>query len=365
MSALQRLVDDALHDPFATARAHAEAGGRVVGYVGSEIPVELIIASGAFPLRVPSFADAGTALADRYLESSFLPGVRSIAEQYLQGSLDFLHAIILSRSDDSSQRLYYYLSEMRSRGLSGGPEPLIYDLSKIPRDTSLAHSRWATRRLASEIGADERALSAAIAKRNRRRELFAAAAQARMGAGRIRGSAMERMFRAADLCDADVFDAALREWLKGAKGEVAGLRVLLTGNVPPDERLHRVVEEAGGNVVAELGSHASCAVALPPIAPDGSFAAIAAHYQSIESGPRAFVDRGLLLKTRAQSAQAEAVIIWLIEQEDALIWELPAQLSALSAAGIAALPLVRRRWDASDEAPAEIASFIRDLEGST
>jgi hypothetical protein len=364
MSGLERLVDNALHDPLAAARAHSRAGGRVLGYVGEEIPVELIIASGAFPLRVPSFAGTSTAMADRYLESSFSPSVRSIAEQYLQGALDCLNAIILPRSDDSGQRLYYYLGELRSRGLAGGPPPLIYDLSKIPRDTSLAHSLWATRRLAAEIGADDHALSAAAAKRNRRRELFAATARARTDGAGLRGSVMERIFRAADFCEADAFDAALADWLTGAGWRAAGPRVLLTGNAPPDERLHRVVEEAGGNVVAELGAHASCSVALRPIAPDGSFTAIAAHYHSGGFGSRTFVDRAVLLRTAAQAARVDAVIIWLIEQEDALIWDLPAQLSALAAAGIAALPLVRRCWDGSDGALSEIAAFMHSLKGT-
>jgi benzoyl-CoA reductase/2-hydroxyglutaryl-CoA dehydratase subunit BcrC/BadD/HgdB len=364
MSVLERLVEDALRDPLAAARAHAHAGGRVLGYVGAEIPVELILASGAFPLRLPSFAGTSAGAADRYLESSFSPSVRSIAEQYLQGTLDCLHAVILPRSDDSGQRLYYYLCELRSRGIAAGPPPLIYDLSKFPRGTSLAHSIWATQRLANEIGAEDQALSAAVTKRNRRRELFAATARARTGGAGLRGSVMERIFRAADLCDADAFDAALTDWLTGAEWRTAGPRVLLTGNAPPDERLHRAVEEAGGNVVAELGAHASCAVASPPIASDGSFTAIAAHYQSGEFASRAFVDRAATLKTAAQAARIDAVIIWLIEQEDALIWDLPAQLSSLDAAGVAALPLVRRRWDGDDGALDEIASFIRGLKDS-
>jgi benzoyl-CoA reductase/2-hydroxyglutaryl-CoA dehydratase subunit BcrC/BadD/HgdB len=361
MSALERLVEDALQDPLAAARAHSQAGGRVLGYVGTEIPVELILASGAMPLRIPSFAGTSSAMADRYLESSFSPSVRSIAEQYLQGVLDCLNAIILPRSDDSGQRLYYYLCELRSRGLSDGPPPLIYDLSKIPRDTSLTHSLWATQRLAAEVGADDHALSGAIAKRNRRRELFAATARARTAGPGLRGSVMERIFRAADLCDADAFDAALKDWLTGAEWLSSGPRVLLTGNAPPDERLHRAVEDAGGNVVAELGAHASCAVSSPPIAADGSYMEIADHYHSGEFGSRAFVDRALLLRTAAQAARVDAVIIWLIEQEDALIWDLPAQLSSLAAAGIAALPLVRRCWDGSDGALQEIGSFVRTL----
>jgi benzoyl-CoA reductase/2-hydroxyglutaryl-CoA dehydratase subunit BcrC/BadD/HgdB len=361
MSALERMVDDALLDPLAAARGHARAGGRVVGYVGAEIPVELIIASGAFPLRIPSFAHTSTALADRYLESSFSPDVRSIAEQYLQGALDFMDAVILPRSDDSAQRLYYYLSELRARRVTGGPRPLIYDLAKIPRSTSLVHSHGATQRLAVEIGAGEQALADAIAQRNRRRRLFVAAAQARTGGVGPCGSLMERISRAAGCCDAESFDAAFGDWLTHAPGHAAGPRVVLAGSVPPDDRLHRAVEKAGGNIVAEVGAHVSRALASPPIAADDPLEAIAAHYHSLEFGPRAFVDRASQLEATAQAARADGVIIWLLETEDALIWDLPAQLSALAGAGVPALPLARRRWDGGDGALDEIASFTRGL----
>jgi hypothetical protein len=363
MSVLERLVEDALRDPLAAARAHRRAGGKVFGYVGAEIPVELIVAGGAFALRIPSLAQASTPMADRYLEPSFSPDVRSIAEQYLAGTLEFVEAVIFPRSNDSAQRLYYYLCELRTRGLTAGPAPLIYDLAKIPRDASLSHSRMATERLAAEIHVHEPALGAAIVQRNRRRERFAAAAQARTRRAGLPGSVMERIFRAADLCDADAFDAAFEDWMFNAEIETRGPRVLLAGNAPPDERLHRAVEQAGGNIVSEMGTHASCAVALPPIAPNGSFAAIAGHYHSFRFGSRGFADRAILLRTLAQETAADAVILWLIEEEDALIWDLPAQLSVLAASGIPALPLVRRRWNSDDSALGEITSFMRGLKG--
>jgi len=362
MSSLDHVVDAALRDPFVAASAHAQRGGRVIGYVGVEIPVELIIASNAFPLRLPSFAQAAYASADAYLESSFMPDVRSICEQYLQGAFRILSAIILPRSNDSAQRQYYNLSELRSRGLAVGPEPLIFDLAKIPRETSRAHSRSAVEHLAMQIGALEDALPKAIAKRNRRRELVSAAASSRMNGGaRNTGSIMERIFRAAGFCDADIFDAALGEWLQHADSDAAAPRIVLAGTSPPDERLHLAVEAGGGNVVAEFGDHASCNVAMPLIPAHGSFAAIADHYHSSTTGSRAFVDRAVDAVRLAKQVRAAGVIIWLLEEEDALIWDLPAQVAALSAAGIACLALVRRRWDGSDGALEEIKKFALGL----
>jgi benzoyl-CoA reductase/2-hydroxyglutaryl-CoA dehydratase subunit BcrC/BadD/HgdB len=365
MNELHSIVENALAEPLGAARSFSQSGGRVVGYVGAEVPVELLVASHVFPVRLAGDAQASTVTADRYLESGFSPLIRSIAEQYLRGQLDFLDAIVLPRSNDSAQRLYYYLSELRRQKLVAGPDLMIYDLAKIPRDTSIVHSRAATRRLAAELGLDGSALGAAIAQRNRRRELFSAAARLRAKPNAVRGSVIDRIFRASDYDAAEVFDAAFAHWLRSSDAGVLGPRILLTGSAPSDERLHASIEAAGGNVVGERGEHPSCALALTPIAADATLDAISDHYQLLADGSRAFVNRAALTSAAAVDTTAEGVVIWLLEEEDALIWDLPAQLSALHAAGIPALPLVRRRWAADDGSLEEIATFTRGLRGAT
>jgi benzoyl-CoA reductase/2-hydroxyglutaryl-CoA dehydratase subunit BcrC/BadD/HgdB len=364
MSAFENKVADALLDPLAQARAHAARGRKVIGFVGAEIPVELIIASGAYPVRLASALDANTDTADKYLESTFMPDVRSIAQQYLQGALNFMHSIILPRSNDSAQRLYYYLSDLRTRQFRAAPVPLIFDLAKIPRDTSKLHSRSATQRLAAEIGVLSSGLPDAIRQRNRRRELFFRAMQMRLRHGGIRGSLMDRIFRSADLCDADEFDGQFDEWLSQTSLPGGGRRLLLIGSTPPDERLHRAVEEGGGNVVSEGDAYASRSVSLPLVPAEGYLDAIADHYHALQVSTRAFIDRAAAIKTLVESSTASGVIIWLIEEEDALIWDLPAEMAALRAGGVATLRLVQRRWDLSDGTLEEIKSFTRGLEGS-
>ena len=363
MSGFERLVDEALREPLAAARAHASGAGRAIGYVGSDIPVELIDASEAFAVRLPSAADRDVSAADRYLESRFAPQVSSIMQQYLQGEFDFLDAIVLSRGDDSAQRLYYYLTELRRRELSRGPKPLIFDLAKIPRETSRTHTRAATHRLAAELCTDAERLEGAIERRNRRRELSAALCRARLAAVPVRGSVAERIGRAADRCDADVFDAAFAQWLARPAMSAAGPRVILIGSVPPDERLHRAVEEAGGNIVAEWGEHLPGSAGSAPLEAHGSIDAVADHYHARRGGTRGFGDPGAAVRELALAARADGAIVWLVEQEEALVWDLPMQLKALSAVRVPALALHRRRWDGTDSL-ADIAAFTRTLEGS-
>jgi hypothetical protein len=365
MIMLETLVTNTQIDPLATARAYRQAGGRVIGYLGGEIPVELIIAADAMPLQLSGLMITDFKHADRYIENSFSPSARAVAEQYLQGRLNFLEAIILPRSNDSAQRLYYYLCELRRSHMAGGPTPLIYDLAKIPRASSLAYSERATRELANTLGVKEIDLPDAISLRNQRRRLLAEANAARVRYKNVQGSFIDRVFRTADLCNATQFDAALSDWLRRNQTEnrIPGSQVLLTGSAPPDERLHLAVEKGHGNIVAEFGDFASCNAQLPLIREEGSFASLAAHYHALTHGPRSFIDRAEITLSCARNAEVDGVIQWLIEQEEALVWDVPAQKGALAAAGIPTLSMVRRCWDASDGAMDEIISFTKSLRG--
>jgi hypothetical protein len=152
VSALEILIDAALQDPAAAARRAKASGQRVIGFVGTDIPVELIAAAGAFPWRLPAAAESPTARADAYLEASFQPQERAIAEQWLAGGFDFVDEVVFTRANDSIQRLYYYLCELRRRKLCDGPAPLLFDLCKIPRNSSARRTQAVTVSLSEALG---------------------------------------------------------------------------------------------------------------------------------------------------------------------------------------------------------------------
>ena len=161
-----------LRDPLLAAKSAAKTGQRVIGYVGTEVPVDLIAAANALPLRLRGKAGASTTHADKYLESAFLPETRAIAEQWLSGELDFIDAVIFPRSSDSSQRLYYYLCELQRRKHCKGPTPLLYDLATIRRDTSLDHTIDSTRRLATLLNVATAQLQGALKRVTQRTDLL-------------------------------------------------------------------------------------------------------------------------------------------------------------------------------------------------
>lgn len=361
MSVLSQLMIETSADPLQHARRHARSGGRVIGAVGAEIPVELIIAAGAMPVVLPGFPEELTPEADRYLEPSFTPLLRSICEQWLLGRFDFLEAVIFTRADDSAQRAYYYLCELQRCGLAGGPTPLIFDIAKIPRATSLAHSEAATRALAKALSSDGGRLHTAIAARDRRRSLLARLDLLRRSEHPPPGSECERLLRLADAVTADRIDGELATWLDGAFPRHDGPRVLLAGSTPPDGRLHEAVEQAGGCIVGEIDDGGIDRLGPVMGASSDPIAALARHYHSLASGPRGFGDRASRLLSRAAQRAADGVISWLIEEDEASAWQLPAMAAALSEARIPLLSMTRRRWDGRDGALEQIAAFTRDL----
>lgn len=344
-----------LADPLSDARKAADSGHRVIAYAGPDVPVELILAAGAVPLRLSGKPGIPTPQADAFIERAFLPEMRSIAEQWVSGELDFVDSIVLPRSDDSAQRLYYYMCELQRRGSTGGPRPLIYDIAAINRSTSARHTVDATLKLASEVGARERTLPRAINEVAEHTRSLHEIASIQRGDLPMRGSVALRLARSLHFCWNAQFRQDLHSSLAGLARVQMGRRVVLVGNAPPDERLHQAMERGRASVVRELTDANWFADSPVPEAAVQSFEDIGlrAHARASLS-QRLARSRDTILRA-AQDARAHGVVIWMLEEDSSLGWQLPDQLAALTSAGLPTLVLTRQSWEAD-------ASVLKTLE---
>ena len=346
MSPLDAQVETILADPL----AHARAAARAIGTVGFDVPQDLLAAPGITACHLPWREGMATPRADQWLEPSFAPWTRSIVEDWAEGRFNFMESVVFSRGDDSAQRLYYYISDLQRTGEIGGPRPLIYDLAAIPKPSSEARCVEALRALAAEleIGAD--ALSEGVVRANRQRRWMAAIQAGRGGPG----AAYERIGRAS-------LFAPLEEHAVTDVGTEPRMRVLLAGTPTGSDWLHRAVDDTGCAIVAE--AHALSLLRLGESIPeDGDpFEAAGRHAHRLPWGKRAFIDRAAWLVEQARQARADAVVLWLYEEEEALPWHVPAQRRALEAAGIPVCVLTRRAWDGSDGAADEIREFLHGI----
>ena len=342
-----------LVDPLQAARAAARGGARVIGYIGNDVPVALIAAANALPVRLRGDARSSTARADQFLESAHAPEMRGIAQQWLAGELDFIDAVVFPRTDDSAQRVYYYLCELQRRHLCGGPRPLLYDVADIGRPSSTGYTRESTRRLARELGTREDQLVAA-AQRISQRELLLHEIRSRRAAGQpLAGSLGFRVDRASTSDWRDEFDGAARRWLAETPGLSETRRILLAGDAPPDESLHRAVESAGGTVVLELTE------SVPgEISPQPEIDAIADHFHARRNPVREMRVNGEWVASRARHARVDAVLFWLIEEDESLPWEIARQMRSLEQARIPALLLSRQPWHVPERSLNQVREFV-------
>lgn len=345
----------AMNDPVAAilqspARAPGDGG---LGFVGPDVPIDLLLASGRDFGHLPWDAGGPTPFADEWLESSFPGWSRSILQQWHAGAFDGLHAVVFSRTDDASQRLYYYVRELRRRGLLAGPRALILDLALVPRDSSLDHSASMVESLARELDIDDAALRAGIMRADALRGRLQRLQQQRAGDGPF----FERLARAMLWSDPT-------RWIHAVAVPAPGHapRVLLAGSIPPDDRLHAAVEAAGASVVAETHVHALGRLGAPLVAMETDAARhVARQLVATASGPRAFLDRAQWIVNHAHEARADAVILWLTREDEGLAWHVPAMRRALAAARLPTLVLPAASWRADDGVLERMGEFCGEV----
>lgn len=350
----ESLVEQALADPLAVARE-----SRAIGYVGIDVPIELILAAGKQPLRLRGRSGASTARADRFVEESFSAATRHIAEQWLAGELDPLEAVVFSRSDDSAQRLYYYICELQRTGQCAGPTPLLFDVALLPRASSAAHTLDSTRALANALGTSAERLPQAIAQVERRRDLIERLDERRT-AGAVRGSFAHRVRRALECRWTEDFDRAFEEWLDTLRPTSVQRRLVLVGSEPSDEQLHEAMEAAGASVVGEINEASFLDAAMPNH--DDPLVAIAVRSHRLVHDARSNLCDSRSLAERLRALQADAAVLWLLATDTGLAWEAPRIERALRDAGCAVLELVLQRAEPDAEALSRIERFARTLE---
>ncbi len=351
-------LNELLADPHRVARATSRTGMPVVGYIGDDVPVALILAAGALPLRLRGEPGRATPRADGFMESAFSPAVRTIAEAWVEGELDFLHTVVFSRADDSSQRVYYYLCELQRRGRCRGPRALLYDVARIARPASVDHHRDSTRRLADELGAAAAALPDALERVSARETLLDVVESRRRDESPLPGAIAWRIRHAAGSDWRSQFDDSTRAWLSRAPALRKPLRIVMAGDAQVDDAIHRVVESAGGSVVLELTHSTPGESAGAPASVD----TLADRIHTMRSPVLAMRQDPAWVVRSARQVHADAVILWLIEEDEAMPWEISRQVRALREQGVPTLLLTRQRWVADESARNQVAAFIAALE---
>ena len=230
MSALEQSLDAILRDPLRTALAAGDA----IGLVGSDVPLDVLLAADRPFCHLPWQTGRATPWADRWLESGFPGWARSMLEDWHAGRVRRARRRWCSRAPTTrASGSITTCANCSAAAQLRGPAPLIFDLRADPaRREPAAHRQLDRRELAAQLGHRPQNICHAA---SRGRTACAGCSRScstdRCSGGRaLREDRARRAVRGPDGTGSTAAAAA---------GPGGGPRVLLAGSVPPDERLHR------------------------------------------------------------------------------------------------------------------------------
>jgi len=360
-------------DPLLRIRERAEAFIReleleplpspALGWSCSYVPQELILAAGLTPVRIPTHLEEAREQTQSYLPPNLCPYVHRLLQAGLSGRLSHLQGTVFVASCDPMRRLadiweqysrpgFLYRLEMPRRE----DRPAMEFFLRILEDFRYSLQDITGKRIRAED------LRGAVSVLNRTRRIMRELDLLRaMPRPAITSAQLQRIALCAESMSRKRFNeigaAFLARSRKDLLRECRALpgmgqpRLLLAGCVVEDDKLHRLIEEAGARVVADsLCSgmrHFRGQVEENAASP---LEAVAARYLHRLKCPRMVGrwERVRALVSQARESYSDGVVLYTLTFCDLHQMEVPAQQEALREANIPCLHLEREHLSGED-----------------
>jgi benzoyl-CoA reductase subunit C len=229
---------------------------KVVGYLCSYIPEEILYAAKVLPIRVTGRGHNDTTLADACMSRLNCPFARYLLDMVLAGKLDFLDGIICYNSCDHVRRMF---DNWRLRH-----EPPFYHFLSIPHRTDAQSLKWFHGELVSfkkhlesyfKVTISDKDLLDAIKIHNQTRNLLTALYDLRKEeAPKVKGYEVAAIMTACMSMPKDQFNSLLTQLLEELKGRDAQSdlpRIMVVGSLVDNPEYIKVIEDLGSVVVAD------------------------------------------------------------------------------------------------------------------
>jgi benzoyl-CoA reductase/2-hydroxyglutaryl-CoA dehydratase subunit BcrC/BadD/HgdB len=367
--ALRRLRA-AYDERLSEARTRKATGARLIGYCLNSVPVEVILAAGADPIRLVGDPARSIAVADRYMENYVDGEVRALFAALVEGDFAMLDLFVVPRSSEIYLQLYYFLREVPKWEPGATLPPLhLFDLLQTPHWTSAKYDLGRMRALGERLGGvNDDTLRAGIETTNRVRALLTAACSLWQGRPRrLSGVDALKVIGGASVLTALEAIATLEALVADPPPPLPDTvpRLLLKGSPQSDIRVTALIEECGASVVAH--DHvAGDRIYTTQVSTEGNpWEALVQHYQREIPGPRAYPQarEDAAFVALAEAAHVDGVIFFHDEWDDTLGWEYPDQKAMLAARGIPSLFMKRQPYHAPPvaEQRAAVMAFLDTL----
>jgi bcr-type benzoyl-CoA reductase subunit C len=256
MKAIERFHTAVKH-PRDTAARIRRTGKKIIGYLCSHAPEELIHAAGCHPMRLFS-SGHGIVLAENHLQSYCCSLVRGVLEDRLAGRLDFLDGTVFPHTCDSMQRLSDIWRMNGEHGFFadlGLPVKLTTKGSAVYLEAVLSRFK-ADLEAALGTAITDAELDQSISLFNRIRTHLTAIHEFRVRyPGRIPGADMNALVKGAMIMDRDDVVTLLSGVVESLEQlpvpDTPVKRVVLAGSICDTPDLFDAVEAAGGAVVGD------------------------------------------------------------------------------------------------------------------
>lgn len=236
----------------------ARTGGKVVGWLCTYSPVELVYAAGLLPVRILGSHD-GDRIADRYIYGNFCPFCHDCLAQRLRGRYDYMDGIVHARTCEHITNVYYNWAKETPSEFSY----FIYMPGNLegPRGARLVYKEYIDFKAALEKWTgktiSQKDLDNAIQLYNRNRTLLKQVYEYRKGQPpTLTGAEALEVVVAGQLMDIAEHNKLLEKLLEGLpKRKVqrdTGVRLMLVGSEYDDIAFIKKVEELGATCVIEV-----------------------------------------------------------------------------------------------------------------
>lgn len=355
------------------AREWKKKGGKVVGYFCNNVPEEMILAAGFFPIRISGDPWGGTEAADKYTEPFYEGFVRSMFNMLLTGQYDLLDFLIVPHSRDTIVGLYGILLEVQQLAPDLKLPELylfetlhtrfwltdLYTRDRV-RDLKKKLEEWSGREVSNE------SLSQAIAVGNNNKTLLKKVADLRAAEPpRISGMEALQIIGASVFMLKEEHNKLLGQFLEGA-GELPardGVRLFVAGSPLDNLQFYELAESCNATIVAEDNCWGNRYSDNPVNTSIDPLQAIAdrCHLKSPCSWTSPMTLRAAYCVEKAVEAKAHGVVFYISEWDYAQIWEYPDQKKALEGKGIPTICFKHQKYLLSDPERERLKTGVQEF----
>jgi len=252
-----RIFHEAIKDVSAIASKIKAKPKKIIGYMCSYAPEELIYAAGFHPMRLFS-SKSDIVLAENHLQAYCCSLVRGVLEDSLSGRLDFLEGTVFPHTCDSIQRLsdiwrmngkYEFFADVilpAKLNTQSARAYMVDVLNKFKKDLETAAGKEIT-------NAD---LQKSIKKFNFiKKNLSKIYALQSLKSGIIKGADLYAIVKGSMVMDrdevADLLPAIVSKLEKMDAPANSGKRIIISGSICDSPDIYALIEEVGGVIAGD------------------------------------------------------------------------------------------------------------------